>query len=658
MTINNNRPGGTAGYITPTGNEILTNKDIDGGAASNTSRITLPKASSTTLAGLTRKEATLVYDTSLGKFLQDNGASLTALGSGSGAGELNAILNSSASDALTGWTDGTSHTTTRITTGSPLDPVVTTALNTSATTTAAESSTSGAKYSIATMPASLTNKKLKVEFYVTVEASQTWAVSVYQGTTRLSLSTDSSGATLLPAGTTGKFTAYFDTTSATAYSVNLTRTAGAGTSVLKYTNVIVGPGIQPQGAVVGPWINFTPSWNNFTSDGVNRKASYQRVGSTMHIKLEDRTNTPVSGNINLTIPGGLTADFTAVLGGSVETQGTLTAYDASATALFTGIPSLDNTIPTLIVMTADSGSLTRWNASTPFTWASADRISLDVTLPIAEWAGSGTLNTGANDVEYAYNTGTNTTGNDTTSFGYGPSGGQFRAQTASLKRRVQWLTPIQKDEEISIEFFEADQHWTPLEYTQYVSANVTQGTTRFGMYLEGVSTTQTDVVFGTKRLSNNTAYDNDATASNWSAIANTDSFKWRAVKRKKGVAVGFGLATATQSGLVPTYETGSFAATGGLTGTFSYVLVGKLVTIGWPNLTHASSATPSTVAGCIPSHIRPVGFTNNCYLANTAVVRRLEAASDGSLGFQFTDYAGSPSAQTATAQGSITYIIA
>lgn len=55
---------------------VLTNKDIDGGTASNTSRITIPQAATATLAGLTRKAGTVLYDSTLGVFKGDNGSTL------------------------------------------------------------------------------------------------------------------------------------------------------------------------------------------------------------------------------------------------------------------------------------------------------------------------------------------------------------------------------------------------------------------------------------------------------------------------------------------------------------------------------------------------------------------------------------------------------
>lgn len=54
----------------------LTNKDIDGGTASNTHRITLPKESSANLASLTRKEGTVAYDTTKDTLVADDGVAL------------------------------------------------------------------------------------------------------------------------------------------------------------------------------------------------------------------------------------------------------------------------------------------------------------------------------------------------------------------------------------------------------------------------------------------------------------------------------------------------------------------------------------------------------------------------------------------------------
>jgi microcystin-dependent protein len=56
--------------------QVVTAKDIDGGTASNTSRVTLPKAATATLNGLARKEATVVYDTTTKEVKADDGTNL------------------------------------------------------------------------------------------------------------------------------------------------------------------------------------------------------------------------------------------------------------------------------------------------------------------------------------------------------------------------------------------------------------------------------------------------------------------------------------------------------------------------------------------------------------------------------------------------------
>lgn len=76
--------GSEVEIATVSGAQAITNKDIDGGTASNASRITVPKNTRTNLEGLTRKEGTIVYDTDSDVFLGDNGSALAAFGGGGG----------------------------------------------------------------------------------------------------------------------------------------------------------------------------------------------------------------------------------------------------------------------------------------------------------------------------------------------------------------------------------------------------------------------------------------------------------------------------------------------------------------------------------------------------------------------------------------------
>lgn len=77
---------GTGTIVTETGTSVLTNKDIDGGTASNTSRITLGKDTTVNLDALTDKAGTIWYDTTLGAVVFNDGTDNIELASGGGGG--------------------------------------------------------------------------------------------------------------------------------------------------------------------------------------------------------------------------------------------------------------------------------------------------------------------------------------------------------------------------------------------------------------------------------------------------------------------------------------------------------------------------------------------------------------------------------------------
>lgn len=91
----------TGTLATLAGVEQLTNKDIDGGTASNTSRITLPQNTTVNLAALTRKEGTIAYDTTLNEVVYDNGSAFQQIGGGgSPTGDPNTLAYFDASGNL------------------------------------------------------------------------------------------------------------------------------------------------------------------------------------------------------------------------------------------------------------------------------------------------------------------------------------------------------------------------------------------------------------------------------------------------------------------------------------------------------------------------------------------------------------------------------
>ena len=102
--------------LTPAGVQVVTNKDIDGGTASNTSRLTIPRAATIeAAAALVRKKATLLYNDFTNKFLKDNGTDLKSIPD---FGDVNIFAQEIAADNVIGsWTQNLSGITATFTKG-------------------------------------------------------------------------------------------------------------------------------------------------------------------------------------------------------------------------------------------------------------------------------------------------------------------------------------------------------------------------------------------------------------------------------------------------------------------------------------------------------------------------------------------------------------
>lgn len=81
----------SSAVVTESGAAVLTNKDVDGGTASNSHRITIPKASQATITGLTRKEATLLYASDTSRLFYDDGSTLVEINASTGGGSVNSV---------------------------------------------------------------------------------------------------------------------------------------------------------------------------------------------------------------------------------------------------------------------------------------------------------------------------------------------------------------------------------------------------------------------------------------------------------------------------------------------------------------------------------------------------------------------------------------
>ena len=478
---------------------------------------------------------------------------------GTGQGELNLVLNSVGAADNTGWVGAT-----RQSGGGPLNPTVSTYFTVS-NAAVAEGSSSGGYYAF-TLPSGLQNRKLKVEFYYTTPANDQYAVSVYKAGTRVPLSTDSSSVTNLPKATTGKFTAYFDTDSTGSWTLNITRTSGT-TGPISFTQVVVGPGIQPQGAVVGEWTSYTPT---FTGLGTVSNVSgwYRRVGDLLELRGYVTTGTTTATAATLSLPSGFNVNTAVIAGTQKDQLGQWFSggsgnpnFGNTTTAMFGFL--LSDTANTSVLYFTGSGSSTLFQETPGNQLAGSNvGISFRAQVSVSQWAGSGTVQLAQNDVEYAWNSAAWGDSSDPTSFGYGPVGAPFTNTDLSIERyrRVRFQTPIQPGDKLELEV-KINDKWLPLAGA--VTPTNVYNFTPFGYYIANSTNT---VGVGIRTISGNstdvdvwfgrwftTVGGNTATVSWSQAIAAADSGKvyWRVRKSSAGAAVGVGLVAQSSAGLMP-----------------------------------------------------------------------------------------------------------
>lgn len=304
--------------------------------------------------------------------------------------------------------------------------------------------------------------------------------------------------------------------------------------------------------VVEDWQAFTPSSTNGFLITTNN-LRYCRVGSNIFITGDLTPNTVSAVEFRLGLPTGLSIGTlsantvgvgrSAYASSSVANDFTLLATTGQ-TYLRAGYNENDIAINTLTASTANGILI------------NATRSSFHAgPIPIAEWTGTGTFNAATgNDVEYAYNTSTSTSADDTTSFANGPQGAQIQNITATLTRRVRFQTPIQATDRLWVEVSTDQLKWIPLPGVldfaggQTVSPWTFQNTLHYGMgRLFVINSTDVSVLFGQYATQASAAGYGSAGVA-WST--GTGSGYWRIVKTRAGIAVGFGAATATTTGLV------------------------------------------------------------------------------------------------------------
>ena len=578
----------TSGTLaTLAGTEVLTNKDHDGGTASDSSRMTLPKANKSVLDGLTRKQATLVYGSDTNKVYADDGSTLKEIGSGSSG--INYLSSQFNADAL-----GTVQTSVGDTLASSTRSNPTQWGNSAASALISQSTDSTLRGTTNYLVAFSANaqfvesplfsidgedlgKPLLVQFDVSgVSTSDDVQVYIarYNSSNvlqeRIPVAGTASATTpfsaRVPTNVT-TFRGFFvpSSTSTDKYAVRWLR--NANNTSMRLDTFFVGPQSLAQAAIVTGWQDYTPtgSWTTNTT----YYGKYRRVGDSMEVKITVLQSGAASGSLGLiSLPSGFTVDTSKLPnnGSQIVILGTARVDDAGVLT-YPGVVQYGTTTQVQVYYITSSDTYGGINATTPFTWGNGDSVTLEFAVPISQWS-SGTTTLADRAVEeYVFNTNTTySTLSELTSFGYGVNGTTLpsAALTGDVVRRVQFTTPILSTDNINIEISFDRNVWIPL--TQQVGGidNYKGGnTTSYGAGWTRVtgSTTQVDVVIARYRRTGATW---DGAGADW-----TGTSYYRVKKVSGGAAVGFPVSarnivgdttgTAVPAGYVGEYVTANSA---------------------------------------------------------------------------------------------------
>ena len=379
--------GVTGSVVGTSDTQALTAKDIDGGTASDTSRITLPKNTTANLAGLTDKEGTIAYDTDKGTIVINDGSAWTQVSGEGGGGGYN-YNDNSYDDDISGvsTTDATNLAISQETT-TPL-------LGTGSLLIEKAASDESSEYVTIKTFAQEDGHDVAIfdyEFGYKVTANYAdddLEAYIYDNTNSIEVPGSRAGLKASSLSTYIKKSFQIPSNSA---SMDL-RLEVASTNASAYSVIIdgysqdklyIGPASPAViGAPVTDWEDFTPSFTGFTlGDGTLSNFQWRRVGDSLQMKgrIALGSTSAVTGAIRIAYPNGYTSP---VVGGDTFVASPVWLYDIGTTTN----RQLGRTViePTNLGVGTTTGAI---SSTSPFTWAAGDIIDIGIaTIPIAGWS--------------------------------------------------------------------------------------------------------------------------------------------------------------------------------------------------------------------------------------------------------------------------------
>jgi hypothetical protein len=635
-------PKVTGTFASLAGTETLENKTLKADLVDDYLAINHESDPAAASAGTVRLYAK--NDNSL--YVMDPAGVSTPVGSSTGQGEKNYILNPSAKSATTGWVASSANITIARTTTAANCPRE----NTTGTAVSLTSSTDEAyAYYRFTLDDVDLSKKLKaVLAFINADTSDAWRIEMwknsasnYSGTyTELSLSTDSSGDSYLPV-TTGEYKTTFDTDTTAWLELRIVHNT-TNSDVLYISDVIVGPGSVVTGAVIEPSILVTMTTTNVTS---TITAYSSRSGNKATINARIAATGNASNSVVLNMPSGYTIDTSSLPSNTAVGAGLV--YDSSTAVYYSVIAYVASS--TQIGFTSDGEGLVGTNDPGPDGFDNGDILSVEFTVPIAEWAGSGTVNLAANDVEYAAST-TGTWDADAAAGNtvYGPVGALISGSlTANRSKVVRFSSPIQVTDKIVLEFYSGGVWREQSSYAPYIGLPGID----IGCWLYQASGTDVTVVFF-QYFRQGTTYNTSTGAQNW-----VNGTYWRLRKVSASSVAGFELhKPGVSAGLVPAQgldgRTDGVAVAAGKVGEVIEGTITNNVTIGTSATTISSDITLSAGSWEIFA-LAPMSVESGAISGNLTQVSMYIAYGAGNT--QIGSYSTLAGAKTNTSSASSIY---
>lgn len=543
---------GVAGNILGTSDaQVVTNKDIDGGTAANTRRITIPKDTKSNLDALTRKEGTIVYATDTQKFYKDDGSTLKEVGSGSGSGGINYITNFDIETDISGHVayadaaaatpvDGTGGSPSITVTRSTSSPLRGTA---SALITKGAANRQGEGDGIAfTIDSADKNKQLKISFdyeasanYTGSSGSEYMVCYVYDVTNATLITTSNIN---MPQGS-GTQEITFNSTSSTSYRL-IFHIAGTGTSswTYKYDNLSVGPQQLVLSTAISNVQDWVPVFSNVGTVS-NVVAKWWQIADRIYVKGSANVGTIAADVPRISLPNNFLIDSSELTANPRNRLGTFSRSPFATEQYNLGsgdegfiVNDGSTNSRVALVWRADNYFFFEDNGTTFLT--SGELINFEFSFKASGISSNIAL---ANSrVEYASNTNNNSS-TDTTSFSNDSNGSPIPASTfaGAVLKRIRFKNPVQATDTLVLQIKPDNSinAWFDLD-AMVTDAGSGQNTvaydpvTNAGLCLYAPTTgTTTDFEIVVGRYQ-------EQVGSNWSA---SNTSRWRVVKYSNAVPV-------------------------------------------------------------------------------------------------------------------------